>query len=835
MRERISSARERASPTRERASSRRPLLVALVAGSIAASAATAFGAAAAERTAQPEKVVAQQRWQMLGSYCEKCHNSTDWAGGVAFDTMQPNDIVQNAKIWEAAVGKLQGRLMPPPGQKQPSQATVDAFVSWLETHLDEAGAAHPDPGYVTLHRLNRIEYARSVQQILGVDVDVSSLLPKDTLSDGFDDIANVLKVSPTFLDQYIAAASTVASLAVGNPQAPRRSVTLDPVRSDQAFHIEGLPLGTRGGFVVEHDFPADGTYEFDFGGGGRRGGAYAGGLQFEEKVLLLIDGNKVFEQTLGGATDFKEADQRRIEWAKELSERLRHVRVHLTAGPHKIGVAFVERSLAESDDWLESFDPRGGMGRVGGVTGLTVVGPFQPTGISDTPSRRKIFICHPAGPSDELPCAKEIIAKIAREAYRRPVTDDDLAAPLRFFAEGRKDASFDAGIENALVAVLSSPKFLFRIERTPPNLGPGAVFRISDIELASRLSFFLWSEGPDKELLDLAVAGKLHDPQNLSSEVRRMLADPRAESLVTSFAFDWLQVNDMDKVNPDPTVYPDFDEDLRNAFKEEMRLFLASVLLGDHDVCDLLTANYTFVDGRLALHYGIPGVRGNEFRRVTLADPNRWGLLGKGAILMGTSYGNRTAPVLRGAWVFDNIIGESPHAPPPSIPPLKENVPGAKPLTIRQRMVMHRSTPSCNTCHGLMDPIGLALENFDAIGRWRTKDYDTGTPIDASGEMAGGFPVDGPSDVRRVLMSRPQQFVQALTAKLMTYALGRTLDYEDMPTVRAIVRNAARDDDRFSSIVLGIVESPAFQMKQIPGGSGAARPNLMTTQAANLH
>jgi hypothetical protein len=778
-----------------------------------------------------EEVIARQRWQMLGDYCEKCHNTTDWAGGVAFDTMQPGDIAEDAKIWEAAVGKLQGRLMPPPGQKQPSQVTVDAFVSWMESHLDEATEADPDPGYVTLHRLNRTEYARSVQEILGIKVDVSSLLPKDTLAEGFDDIANVLKVSPTFLDQYITAASTVAALAVGNPQAPRTVVTLDPPRHDQAFHIEGLPLGTRGGFVAQHDFPADGVYEFDLGGGRRA--AFFGGLEHRNSLLLLIDGKKVYETSIGGPADFKESDQHRIEWARELSRRLQHIRVRVTAGPHQVGVAFVERSLAESDEWLQPFDPRGGPDRVAQISSLQIAGPFHPSGIADTPSRHKIFICHPAGESEELPCAKRIIAKLEREAYRRPVTDADLAAPLEFFADARKGATFDAGIENAIVAVLASPKFLYRIERTPPNLAPGTTFRVSDIELASRLSFFLWSEGPDEQLLDLAVVGKLHEPQVLAAQVRRMLADRRAESLVTSFAFAWLQVDDMDKVNPDPTVYPDFDEDLRAAFKEEMRLYLASVLLGDHNVCDLLTANYTFVNGRLALHYGIPNVRGDEFRRVTLTDPNRWGLLGKGAILMGTSYGNRTAPVLRGAWVFDDIIGESPHAPPPSIPPLKENVLGAKPLTIRERMIMHRSTPSCNTCHGLMDPIGLALENFDAIGRWRTKDYDTGTPIDASGEMAGNFAVDGPVDVRRALMTRPQQFVQTLTAKLMTFALGRTLDYHDMPTVRAIVRTAGRDGDRFSSIVLGIVDSPEFQMKKIPGG-GPSKPSLMTTQAANV-
>jgi Protein of unknown function (DUF1592)/Protein of unknown function (DUF1588)/Protein of unknown function (DUF1595)/Protein of unknown function (DUF1585)/Protein of unknown function (DUF1587) len=778
-------------------------------------------------------VIDQRRWHMLGKYCEKCHNTTDWAGGVAFDTMAPSGIATNAKIWEAAVGKLQGRLMPPPGQKQPSQTTVDGFVSWLEGHLDAAAAAHPDPGFVVMHRLNRTEYARSIRQILGVKVDVSTLLPKDTLSDGFDDIGAVLKVSPTFLDQYISAASTIAALAVGDPHARSRAVNLHPPRHDQNFHIEGLPLGTRGGFLMQHDFPADGTYVFNFGGGRR--GAYFGGLQYRQDLLLLIDGKKVFETSIGGAADYKEADQNRVAWAKELNKRLHGIRVHLTAGPHAIGVGFVQDSLAESDDWLQPFDPRGGLERAGQVTGLEVVGPIEPTGVGQTPSRRKIFVCHPTAASEELPCARRIVAKLTREAYRRPVTAADLAPPLAFYTQARQSGgSFDRGIENAVVAILASPNFLYRIERPPQGARPGTIYRISDVALASRLAFFLWAQGPDEQLLDLAAAGKLHDPKVLAEQVYRMLADPRAESLVTNFAFQWLQVDDMDKVKVDPTVYPDFDSDLRAAFRQEMRLFLGSVLLQDRDVTQLLTANWTFVNGRLALHYGIAGVRGSEFRRVILKNPNRWGLLGKGAILLGTSYGNRTAPVLRGAWVLDDIVGESPHAPPPNIPPLKENVPGAKPLTIRQRMIMHRSQPSCNACHGLMDPIGLALENFDAVGRWRIKDYDTGTPIDAAGEMAGGFKVDGPSDVRRALMSRPRQFVQTLTARLMTYALGRTLDYHDMPEVRSIVRSCARHDYRFSSIVLGIVESPQFQMQEIPGArAGASGVNTMTTQASH--
>jgi hypothetical protein len=754
---------------------------------------------------------AQEKWRLLGDYCEKCHNATDWAGSVAFDTMQPQDIPQDAKIWEEAVTKLQGRLMPPPGEKQPPQARIDSFVSWLQTNLDAADAVHPDPGYVTLHRLNRTEYARSVQELLGVTVDVESLLPKDTMSDGFDDIANVLKVSPTFLDQYISAATSVAALAMGNPQAHKSIAILRASRESQAAHIEGLPLGTHG-MLVRHDFPADGDYEFDLGRG-------AGG------AMLLIDGKSVYPQGVGGAA------------VRDPRKRAPAPRLHVSAGPHDIAVAFVQHEQPESDDWLQPLDPAGGGfgGFAERVAGLQITGPFDPTGVSDTPSRQRIFVCHPANDSAELPCAGRIIANLERVAYRRPVTDVDTAPALRFFQEGRQGASFDAGIENALVAILSSPKFLYRVERVPQNLQPGASFRISDLELASRLSFFLWSEGPDEKLLDLAIANQLHEPQILSTQVKRMLADPRANALVTNFAFQWLKVDDMDRINPDQAAYPAFDEDLRHAFKKEMELFVGSVLLQDHDVLDLLNARYTFVNGRLALHYGVPSVLGSDFRQVTLTDSRRWGLLGKAAILMGTSYANRTAPVLRGAWVLESINGTPPHAPPPAIPALVENIPGARPLTVRERMEKHRSQPSCNACHGIMDPMGLSLENFDAVGEWRTKDYDTGTAIDASGMMADGTPVKGPDDLRKALMAHPQQFVQTLTRNLLAYALGRTLDYHDMPTVRRIVRGAAADHDRFSAILLGIVASPAFQMKQMPTGQGAGQPDVKLTQVSVPH
>ena len=783
---------------------------------------------------------AHEKWQLLGDYCEKCHNANDWAGSVAFDTMQPEDIPQDGKVWEEAVTKLQGRLMPPPGEKQPPQASIDSFVSWLQTKLDAADAAHPDPGYVTLHRLNRTEYARSVQELLGVSVDVSALLPKDTMSDGFDDIANVLKVSPTFLDQYISAATSVAAQALGNPQAHKSIAILRAPRESQAAHIEGLPLGTHG-MLVRHEFPADGDYDFDLGGGGRGGGG--GGL-------LLIDGKQVTQPNAGGApagaagppaaAAGPAAGAGAPAGRGDARRRAQPLRIHVSAGPHDIAVAFVQHEQPESDDWLQPLDPAGGgFGAFGGfggrATGLQITGPFDPTGVSDTPSRHRIFVCHPADESAELPCARQIVANLERIAYRRPVSDADLAPPLRFFQEGRQGASFDAGIENALVAILSSPKFLYRVERVPRNLLPGTSFRISDLELASRLSFFLWSEGPDEKLLDLAVANQLHEPQVLSEQVKRMLADPRANSLVTNFAFQWLKVDDMDRINPDQATYPAFDEDLRHAFKKEMELFLGSVLLQDHDVLDLLTANYTFVNGRLALHYGVPNVLGSDFRQVTLTDSRRWGLLGKGAILMGTSYANRTAPVLRGAWVLESVEGTPPHAPPPAIPALVENIPGARPLTVRERMEKHRSQPSCNACHGIMDPMGLSLENFDAVGQWRAKDYDTGTAIDASGKMADGTPVKGPDDLRKVLMAHPQQFVQTLTRNLMAYALGRTLDYHDMPTVRRIVREADADHDHFSAILLGIVASPAFQMKQMPASPGAGQPDVKVTQVSVPH
>jgi hypothetical protein len=772
-----------------------------------------------------------KHWVLLNTYCEKCHNTTDWTGGIAFDTMQPEGIPQDAKVWETAVSKLRGRMMPPPGEKQPDQATIDSFVSWMEGNLDKAAAAHPDPGYVSLHRLNRVEYARAVKDLLNVDVDPTALLPQDTKSDGFDNVASVLKVSPTFLDQYISAARTVAALAVGSAHASQAIVTYRAPPHDQAFHVEGLPLGTRGGMAVVHNFPADGTYTFNLSVG--TGLGYIGDLAQEHRVVFLIDGKQVLERTIGGPTDLKDADQKQQEASKEFAARFRGITLPLTAGPHQLALTFVQRAESESDDWLASFNPLGGIGGLPRIGGIEINGPTQVTGLSQTPSRAKIFSCRPAQDSEDEPCARQILTALTRDAYRRPVTEVDLAAPLRFFAVGRQGKDFDAGIQNAIVAILASPKFLYRAEVDPQvttaqadssqatNIKVSttpAAYHLTDLELASRLSFFLWSQGPDPELLRTAVSNKLHEPAVLESQVKRMLADPRANALVTNFAFNWLQVDSMDKIQADPNVFPSFDEDLRAAFREEMELFVGSVLLKDRPVTDLLSADWTFLNERLALHYGIRSVRGSEFRRVELTDSHRFGLLGKGAILMGTSYANRTAPVLRGAWVLEVITGTPPHAPPPAIPALKENVPGAQPLTIRQRMEMHRSQPSCNACHGIMDPIGMSLENFDAMGKWQNKDAETGTLIDTAGKMADGLAVNGPDDLRKALVAHSNQFVQTLTVNLMTYALGRSVEYFDMPVVRKIVRDADHNGDRFEAIVKGIVDSPEFQMQQPRSG-----------------
>ena len=796
--------------------------------------ASAAAPTTASATEAPQEAGHAGPWAPLEKRCEKCHNSVDWAGSIAFDTMSLTDIPADAETWEKAVRKLRGRLMPPPGEPQPDQKTIDSFVSWMEGQLDHAGATSPDPGLVGLHRLNRTEYAREIDRMLGLDVDVKTLLPKDVSSDGFDNIAAVLRISPSFLDQYITAARNVSRQAIGRASGKPSSREYRANGADQSEHIDGLPLGTRGGMLVEHYFPADGEYEFNireffFGGAG-----YVTRVDQAHRVIMTIDDVRVFQQDVGGSEDLKAVDQRQAEAADEMQQRFNGIRVKLKAGPHRVGVSFVQRSFAQSDSPLQPIAMLPEMERYPTIPGVDIAGPFNATGVSDTESRRRIFVCRPASPAEELPCARNILTRLATEAFRRPVAEADVKAPLDFYAMGREAGDFEAGIESGLTAILSSTKFLFRAEPAPTNASAGTPSRVTDLELASRLSFFLWSQGPDQELVNLAAAGRLHDTTVLDAQVHRMLADARSDSLVTNWAFQWLSVNKIDSIQPDPVLYPDFDPDLRAAFREEMRLFLNSVLRENRSVLDLLRSDETFLNERLALNYGIPNVRGAQFRAVRLANANRWGLLGKGALLMGTSYGNRTSPVLRGAWILENITGTPPNAPPPGVEAFKETEPGKKAETVRERLEHHRTNPSCNACHGVMDPLGFALENFDVVGAWRDQDRDAGTPIDASGRLANGTEIGGPAQLNQALLARPDQFVQALTEKLMIFALGRGLRFQDMPAVRAVVRQAAGDDYRFEGIVRGIVHSQAFQMRALPPGPDMKQAAL-TSQDTSPH
>ncbi|HEY2844183.1 MAG TPA: DUF1592 domain-containing protein [Bryobacteraceae bacterium] len=741
---------------------------------------------------------------LLDKYCVTCHNQRLKTANLTFDLMDLSHVSADGAVWEKAVRKLRGGMMPPPGVPRPDLTAVDSFVSWLETSLDQAAAASPNPGLVPLHRINRIEYANSMRDLFGIEVDAAALLPADDISDGFDNIANVLKVSPSFLDQYISAARAVAIQAIGKPlPSDAVRVTLRGTPADPA----DLPLGTRGGTVAAYLFPADGEYEFRMGGdaaGGRGGrGGRGAAPAVEAESVITLDGVKI--STLG--------------------------RISVKAGMHKIAVSTPARSFIENETLLQSFVPGGAGVAYGGAGGrggagpaLTVNGPFNSTGNRlDSVSRQRIYVCHPPDAAEEAACASRIFTKIAHRAFRRPVTDRDVAAPLAFFKEARKSGDFEKGIEGGLIAILASPKFLYRAEIPPQNVAAGSLYRISDLELASRLSFFLWSSIPDAELLAAAEQGKLKDPAILEQEVKRMLAAPQAQSLVTNFAFQWLRVREMNAFEPDPILYPSFDAGLRRAFQREMELFISSVFHDDRSALDLLNGNYTFANERLALHYGIPNVRGDQFRRVTLDDPNRWGLLGKGAILMVTSYPNRTAPVLRGAFILESIAGTPPSPPPPNVEAFKENKEGEKAKTIREIMEQHRANPSCNACHGVMDPLGFAFENYDSIGTWRTKDKYARTLIDSAGKLVDGTPVNGPADVRQALMKHPDQFVQTMTEKLLTYGLGRRLEYYDMPGVRKIVRDAGRDNYRFSSIIMGIIRSAPFQMG-VKGSETAAKP-----------
>ena len=760
-----------------------------------------------------------------------CHNDRAKTGGLTLEKLDVSNPTANAETWEKVIRKLSVGAMPPSGMPKPPAADVNAFVSSLEASLDKAYAANPNPGHATLHRLNRTEYTNSVRDLLALDVDASTLLPPDDESYGFDNNADVLGVSPVLLERYVSASRKVSRLAVGDPTQGAVAQTFR-ARPDlsQDKRVEGLPLGTRGGLLMHYNFPLDGKYTIKVVLA-RNTVDVIRGLEEAHQIEVLIDGARVFLGSVGGTSDTEALVKNPAEARMMIEARLQ-ARVNVKAGPRTVGVTFLQKDAAEDDYILEPFlrttlDPVNEAG-LPHIDQVTIAGPFNATGPGDTPSRRKIFTCHPANSSQEIGCAKQILETLARRAYRRPTTPNDMETLLSFYQAGRNasDGNFDAGIERALRLILSSPEFVFRFEHDPASAAAGASYRIDDIELASRLSFFLWSSIPDDELLNLASAGKLSDPAALSEQIRRMLADPRSQALADNFAAQWLYLRNLKNFAPDPDNFPDFDDNLRKDLRTETEMFFSSIVNEDRNVLDLLNADYTFVNERLAHHYGISGVYGPRFRRVTITDDARRGLLGQGSILTVTSYSTRTSPVLRGKWILTNIMGTPPAAPPPNVPALKENSEGGKIMSVRERMEEHRKSPACASCHKIMDPLGFALENFDAIGQWRSRSED-GAPIDASGVLLDGSKVNGPVTLRAALMSRPNVFVTTLTEKLMTYALGRGVDYEDMPAVREIVARAQADNYRFSDLVTGIVNSPPFRMK-MKTAPDAASPVVKT-------
>ena len=767
----------------------------------AAAAKIATAAAAGDAGAQTYRA-------LLDRYCIACHNTRNPTAGLALDSAQDlAKVEQNGQVWEKVVRKLRGRMMPPPGMPRPDDQTYSTFVNWLEGHLDHAADLQPDPGRVVLHRLNRKEYANAVRDLFQLKVDPALILPQDDTSDSFDNVADVLQVSASFLDQNISAARTIAIEAVGDQKMKPTKVNLKPDPGvSQGQHVDGLPLGTRGGLVADHVIPAEGDYVLTFTGPGI--GVYDDNLH-EDRFVAFVDGKPVFDTVKDGPALAAKGP------AGTARRRQAIIHIHLAAGRHRIAGAYVASGYAAPLTGLQPLRMTTGMpGPV--MTNLEIAGPADPVALGHSPSRDAIFVCHPANPAAERPCAQKIVARLERLAFRRPVNDRDLAAPMRFYDNGSKVGGFETGVQEAVMAVLVSPSFLYRTTAVPKGLKPGDQFQVSDIDLASRLSFFLWSSIPDDQLLKLAEQNRLHDPKVLDAQVKRMLADPRADTLVTNFAYQWLHLEALDTIDPDHAIFPEFDEPLRAAMKEELHEFVGDVFHNDRNVLKLLTSDDTFVNERLARHYGIQNVTGNGFRRVKLADPARWGLLGKGGVLMVTAYPDRTSPVLRGAWLLENIMGTPPSPPPPNVGGFPENVVGQKALTVRDLLAQHRRFPQCNACHGIMDPLGLSLENYDAIGQWRAKDRFAGDVIDASATMANGDKMNGVVDLRAQLMRRPEQFVRTLTEKLMVYGLGRSVDWRDMPTIRAIATRAQGQDYRFSALVLGVVQSEQFRKSKVP-------------------
>jgi hypothetical protein len=739
-------------------------------------------------------------------YCLGCHNAKMKSGGLALDAS--GGVEQQPEVWEKAVRKLRGRYMPPAGLPRPDEAAYDNLVASLETSLDRAAAAHPDPGRTdTFRRLSRTEYQNAIRDLLALEVDVSALLPGDESSHGFDNVT-VGDLSPTLLERYLNAARKISRLAVGSPvRAPGGDTIQLPPDLTQEQPFEDLPFGTRGGLVVHYTFPLDAEYEIQLRLQRDRN-EHVEGLTEPHQVELMLDGERVRLFTVKppvGSNDHHAVDQ-------ELNAR-----VAVKAGPHEVAAAFPKRPSVLLETERQPYQAHFNMDRhpriQPAVYSISVNGPYAAQGPGDTPSRRRIFVCKPASPGAEDACAGRILTALMRRAYRRPVTDSDLQAPMKFYKDGRAEAGFENGIEMALRAVLVSPEFLFHVEQDPAGIAPHSAYRIGDLQLATRLSFFLWSSIPDDELLDAAIQGKLSQPAVLEKQVRRMLADARSKALVSNFAEQWLYLRNLASTTPDMRLFADFDDNLRQAFREETDMFFESILREDRNVLDLLGANYTFLNERLAKHYGIPNVYGSRFRRVTFDQGSvRGGLLGQGSVLTVTSYATRTSPVIRGKWILANILGVPPPPPPAVVPALKENAGVGKTVSMRERLAQHRDNPACSGCHALMDPVGFSLENYDAVGRWRTA--EDGIPIDSAGGLPDGSRFQGAAGLRQALLRRPDIFVSTLTEKLLTYALGRGVEYYDAPAVRKIVAEARSNEYRFSSVILGIVKSTPFQMRR---------------------
>jgi cytochrome c551/c552 len=749
---------------------------------------------------------------VVDKYCVGCHNSKVKIGGLALDTLDMSHVGDKAETWEKVVRKLRAGVMPPPNLPRPDKATTETLVASLENDLDRAAAGKPNLVAPGVHRVNRTEYTNAVHDLLGVSIDAAAFLPVDDASSGFDNVAGSLGVSPALVEGYMSAAAKISRLALGHEVAPQQKRYVAAQDYSQESHVEGLPFGTRGGMVVKHYFPADGEYVISWfpvrGNTGELFGANRKGEQLE----VLLDGERVGLFNIDKLPQGTDNDKN-------------EVRLQVKAGERTVGLAFLTTTQVPIDDLNQHYvrsvldtNPMPGYIFSPQVSQFLIMGPYNGKRATDSDARRRILICKPTSNVEEVSCAKKILTNLARQAYRRPVTDGDTETLLGFYQAGRNKGDFEDGIERGLQAVLSDPEFVFRGETDPVNVKPGQPYRISDVELASRLSFFLWSTTPDNELITLASQNKLSDPKTLEHQVRRMISDPRAHELVKNFAGQWLQLRNLPSAAPVTQMFPDFDDNLRQAFRIETEMFFESIVREDRNVLDLLTADYTFVNERLAKHYGIPNIYGSQFRRVTLGEglESRRGLLGKGSVLLVTSQADRTSPVLRGKWVLMNILGTIPPDPPPNVPPLRQSdkmangQPVPLEISMRERMEEHRANPTCAACHKQMDPIGFSLENFDAVGKWRTTEW--GKVLDVSGQFSDGAGFNGPLGLRQALLAYSPQFIRTITEKLMVYALGRGVEAGDMPLVRSIVRTAATDNNRFSSIVLGIVKSQPFNM-----------------------